>query len=211
MASFPELLDVGIMGNCRHGQSGLCIKAGVRTNIHYVLNKSTVHEAVERLKAHGFPKGINAIVFLLHKPVGLGKKENIITAGHREFQRLLRLAVSGKTAYKIGFDSCTVPALINIGDDIAENSLDTCEDARWSAYISSDMKMMPCSFDNQEMRWAVDLKEYTIREAWNSAEFEEFRDHFRTACHGCENQRLCMGGCPIRPEIVICKKKAAQI
>lgn len=99
MASFPELLDVGIMGNCRHGQSGLCIKAGVRTNIHYVLNKSTVHEAVERLKAHGFPEGINAIVFLLHKPVGLGKKENIITAGHREFQRLLRLAVSGKTAY----------------------------------------------------------------------------------------------------------------
>lgn len=85
MASFPELLDVGIMGNCRHGQSGLCIKAGVRTNIHYVLNKSTVHEAVERLKAHGFPEGINAIVFLLHKPVGLGKKENIITADHRGF------------------------------------------------------------------------------------------------------------------------------
>ena len=24
MASFPELLDVGIMGHCRHGQSGLC-------------------------------------------------------------------------------------------------------------------------------------------------------------------------------------------
>lgn len=40
------------------------------------------------------------------------------------------------------------------------------------------MKMMPCSFDNQEMRWAVDLKEYTIREAWNSAKFGEFRDHF---------------------------------
>jgi len=28
-ASFPELLDVGIMGHCIHGQAGLCIKAGI--------------------------------------------------------------------------------------------------------------------------------------------------------------------------------------
>ena len=29
MASFPELLDVGVMGHCIHGKSGLCLKAGV--------------------------------------------------------------------------------------------------------------------------------------------------------------------------------------
>ena len=29
MAPFPELLDVGIMGHCKHGMSGLCVKAGV--------------------------------------------------------------------------------------------------------------------------------------------------------------------------------------
>lgn len=29
MSSFPELLDVGIMGHCTHGKSGLCIKAGI--------------------------------------------------------------------------------------------------------------------------------------------------------------------------------------
>lgn len=315
MASFPELLDVGIMGHCRHGRSGLCIKAGiecyqdglhqrkpnmrlqdfeniafqcrqqtyqfalggcgdpdqhehfkeileicahegivpnfttsgfgmteesarpcrkycgavavswyrseytgrainllikagVKTNIHYVLNRFTVQEAVERLTAHGFPEGINAIVFLLHKPVGLGKRENIITADHAEFQRLLQLAASGETGYKTGFDSCTVPALINIRSDMAENSLDTCEGARWSAYISPDMKMMPCSFDNQEQRWSVDLRKYTIKEAWNSMEFEDFRNHFRTACPDCENRLACMGGCPIRPEIVICRRKA---
>ena len=28
-ASFPELLDIGIMGHCIHGQAGLCIKAGI--------------------------------------------------------------------------------------------------------------------------------------------------------------------------------------
>ena len=25
MSSFPELLDVGIMGHCAHGRSGLCV------------------------------------------------------------------------------------------------------------------------------------------------------------------------------------------
>lgn len=29
MASFPHLIDVGIMGHCIHGRSGLCEKAGV--------------------------------------------------------------------------------------------------------------------------------------------------------------------------------------
>ena len=29
MADFPELLDVGIMGHCKHGKSGLCQKAGI--------------------------------------------------------------------------------------------------------------------------------------------------------------------------------------
>lgn len=28
MASFPELLDVGIMGHCIHGQKRLCVKTG---------------------------------------------------------------------------------------------------------------------------------------------------------------------------------------
>ena len=29
MASFPELLDVGIMGHCIHGKKGLCLRAGI--------------------------------------------------------------------------------------------------------------------------------------------------------------------------------------
>ena len=68
------------------------------------------------------------------------------------------------------------------------------------------MKMLPCSFDNQEQKWAVDLKKHTIKEAWESAEFENFRNHFRKACPECEKRNHCMGGCPIIPEIVLCKK-----
>lgn len=314
VASFPELLDVGIMGHCTHGQSGLCIKAGiecyqgglhkkndnmtladfeniakqcegrtyqfalggcgdpdqhehfreileickmtgivpnftssgygiteeiaklcsqycgavaiswyrseytlraikmladagVKTNIHYVLNKYTVDEAVERLVSHCFPDEINALVFLLHKPVGLGKAENMITRENKRFKELISLVNSKDTGYKIGFDSCIVPALINNMGNINRDSLDTCEGSRWSAYISSDLKMMPCSFDNEDMRWAVDLKIHTIEEAWMSSEFEDFRSRLKMSCPECVDRHFCMGGCPIRPEIVLCVKK----
>lgn len=182
------------------------VKAGVKTNIHYVLHKGSIAEAISRLKEKTFPQGINAVIFLLHKPVGLGTMEKVIDANNHELKSLIEYISQEKLEYKVGFDSCTVPALLNYSDNIDLNSMDTCEGARWSAYITADMKMLPCSFDNQEQRWAVDLEKYTIKEAWKSEKFEEFRDCFRKACPDCRMRNHCMGGCPIKPEIVLCGK-----
>lgn len=337
MASFPELLDVGIMGHCIHGKTGLCQKAGigcyqdglhsnntnmsledfkkiaeqckgktfqfalggcgdpdqhehfeeilkvckengivpnfttsgfgmtkalaklckqycgavavswyrspytlkainllltekVKTNIHYVLSKSTFTEALQHLQSDvinsdlakstskddstqsysrnslQFPKGINAVIFLLHKPVGLGTKEDMITRDNKDFLNFLDLVNEREFPYKIGFDSCTVPALINL-DKVDPNCLDTCEGGRWSAYITPDMKLLPCSFDNQEQKWAVDLAQYSIAEAWESNTFNDFRNHFSHSCPDCKHHTSCMGSCPIVPEIVLCDKK----
>lgn len=183
------------------------IDAGVKTNIHYVLSNNTITEAIERLKEHSFPPGINAVIFLLHKPIGLGKPQNVIGLNNNKLHEFIHLIDSGEFEYKIGFDSCTVPALINLSKNINMDSLDTCEGARWSAYISSDMKMMPCSFDNQEMRWAVDLRHCTIEDAWKSDIFDAFRSHFKASCPNCTVRSLCMGGCPITPEIILCDKQ----
>jgi len=314
MASFPELLDVGIMGHCKHGKSGLCIKsgvecyqdglhstlsnmsvenflniasqcsgktfqfalggcgdpdqhenfeeilkiceqykivpnfttsglgmteelvklckkycgavavswyrseytvraiellisAGVKTNIHYVLHKESIDEALNRLQSNSFPPGINAIIFLLHKPVGLGSAEKVISLNNQSFKNFIEYVNSTDFAYKIGFDSCTVPALINNRGNINLDSLDTCEGARWSAYVTPDMKLLPCSFDNQEQRWAVDLNKNTMEQAWNSEKFEDFRNHFRKSCPNCRDKNLCLGGCPICPQIVLCSRK----
>lgn len=316
MASFPELLDIGIMGHCIHGTSGLCVKAGVecyqdglnsqhdnmsledfeciinqckkdtyqialggcgdpdqhehfeeilklcraadivpnfttsglgmkkdiaklckrycgavavswyrsqytleainmllqagvKTNIHYVLMNDSISEAEERLLSDGFPKGINAVVFLLHKPVGLGTKEQVITLDNSAFSSLLDCIYEKEFPFKIGFDSCTIPALVN-RDTFNARFVDTCEAARWSAYISADMKMMPCSFDNQGQRWSVDLKKKTISEAWYSLEFKEFRNYLKSSCPDCIKQKECMGGCPICPEIVLCDKREVR-
>ena len=160
------------------------IEAGIKTNIHFVLSKRSIDEALSA----NFPDGINAVVFLLHKPVGLGTHENVLKIS--DMNDFISTVTSKKFKYKIGFDSCTVPALVNNLGIIDEDSIDTCEGARWSAYITSNMKMLPCSFDNQNRRWEVDLREKSIQEAWNSEVFEDFRNRLRNAC----------------PEIVLCKK-----
>ena len=56
----------------------MLLDAGIKTNIHYVLGNNSIDEAIERLKNNDFPKGVNAIIFLLHKPVGLGQESNVL-------------------------------------------------------------------------------------------------------------------------------------
>ena len=41
--------------------------------------------------------------------------------------------------------------------------------------------------------------------------FERFRNKMRNACPGCEKKELCMGGCPLMPEIVFCNSDQRHI
>lgn len=313
MASFPHLIDVGIMGHCIHGKTGLCAKAGigcyqsgmlvekpnmtvedfkwiaeqckgrcnqfalggrgdpdqhehfedilritrennmvpnfttsgygitdeiaktcknycgavavswyrseytinainmllsnnVKTNIHYVLGKNSIDEAIERLKNNDFVKGINAVIFLLHKPAGQGTGANVLDFKDPRVKAFFE-QVDIPHPFKVGMDSCNVPGAINYCKRIMPESLDTCEGGRFSCYISSDMKMLPCSFD-QEDKYSVSLRDNSIEDAWNSEEFNRFRERMNVACPNCKKRELCMGGCPLMPEIVLCDKKA---
>lgn len=100
-------------------------------------------------------------------------------------------------------DSCNVPGTIHYCKNILPESLDTCEGGRYSYYISADMYMTPCSFD-QDRRYYVPLQCSTIEEAWNGESFKAFRERMRRACIGCDKKELGMGGCPLMPEIVFC-------
>jgi radical SAM protein with 4Fe4S-binding SPASM domain len=184
----------------------LLLDAGVKTNIHYVLSNKSIDVAIDRLRNNSFKEGINAVVFLLYKPVGLGTKANVLRYDDERLRAFFDLVDNMKHPFKIGFDSCTIPAIHNFTRSIDERSIDTCEGGRWSMYITSDMKALPCSFDNQEMRWSYDISNDTIQNAWNSKQFENFRNHFRTSCSSCKDRGNCMGGCPIRREIVLCAR-----
>lgn len=180
----------------------MLLHAGVKTNIHYVLGNNSMDEAIERLRKNDFPGGINAVIFLLHKPAGQGTKANMLKADDPRVAAFFS-EVGKRHFFKVGMDSCNVPGAINFCKTVRPESLDTCEGGRYSCYIGADMNMVPCSFD-QEKRYQVSLREMTIEEAWNSEAFEHFRNRMRGACPDCEKRELCMGGCPLMPEIVFC-------
>jgi radical SAM protein with 4Fe4S-binding SPASM domain len=187
----------------------LLISAGVKTNIHFVLGKNSIDEAIARLKIDNFPIGINAVVFLLHKPIGLGTKENVLSPCDPRISELFMLIDNGGHRFKVGMDSCSVPGIINFCKNVIPEAIDTCEGGRFSCYISPDLVMLPCSFDQQK-RFGVSLSDYSIEQAWKSAMFEEVRNMLRTRCPNCLKRENCMGGCPLIPEIVLCGEKDSE-
>ena len=180
----------------------MLIDNGVKTNIHYVLGKNSIDEAIERLRTNDFPAGINAVIFLLHKPAGQGQKSNVLDNDDLRVAKFFA-EVDKRHPYKVGMDSCNVPGAINYCKNIMPESLDTCEGGRYSCYIGADMIMVPCSFDQNHI-YEVSLRKMDITEAWNSEVFEQFRSKMRNACPSCEKRVFCMGGCPLMPEIVFC-------
>lgn len=187
----------------------MLLDAGVKTNIHYVLGENSIDEAIERLERDDFPTGINAVIFLLHKPAGQGTRENVLVSEDLRVKRFFA-QVDKNHPFSVGMDSCNVPGAINFCKNILPESLDTCEGGRFSCYIGADMVMSPCSFD-QKGQYGVKLNPCTIEEAWNSVSFERFRNRMRSACSGCEKRELCLGGCPIMPEIVFCNSEYRRI
>lgn len=183
---------------------------GVKVSIHYVLSNSSLDEAIDRLKNQTFPKNINAIIFLLHKPKGLGTQKNVINIKDPRFKEFMELIDNMSFPFQIGFDSCTIPGILNSTKNILPQTMEPCEGGRFSCYISSEMNMTPCSFDT-EMDYGAPLKDKSISEIWNGENFNKFRNLLRNRCPNCKIRTDCMGGCPLMPEIVLCDKENKEI
>lgn len=179
------------------------VNAGCVTNIHYVISDSTIDEATYRMENNIWPSGISAIIFILYKPVGLGRKEKIVRCDKR-LQRFLDLALKKKYPFRIGFDTCFTSALVKYDNHIGMASVDSCEAAKFSMYIDCEMNAYPCSFDNQMGRYKVSLRNKKIIDAWNSIEFEQFRNARRDVCTTCVKRKLCDGGCKLGLGIDLC-------
>jgi radical SAM protein with 4Fe4S-binding SPASM domain len=186
------------------------LEAGVKTNVHYVLSNKTIDMAIKRLKEDSFKDGINAVVFLLYKPVGLGRIDNMLTPDNQKVAEFFDLIDNGKFHHKIGFDSCTCAGIVNFTKKINLESVDYCEGGRFSAYIDANMNMMPCSFANQDPNWHMSLREHTIQEIWDSELFNKFRHPLKYSCSSCPNRLSCGGGCPIINNITLCNRKEKE-
>ena len=185
----------------------MLLDSGVKTNIHYVLSNKSIEDAIVKLENDGFKDGVNAVVFLLYKPIGLGREENVLKANDPRVKRFFEAVDNFKGSCKIGFDSCSCAGIVNFTEKVNLDSIDFCEGGRFSAYIDANMNMMPCSFGNQNSKWFVSLRNHTIEEAWNSEVFKRFRYSLKHSCVGCKDRLCCGGGCPIVNQVTLCNRK----
>lgn len=172
-----------------------CCKHNIPINIHFVLSDDTIENAELLLEEECLSK-VNAIIFLNYKPLGLAQKE--ILHNSSKLDRFLSRALSFEKC-KIGFDSCMISYLVPFKLIINIDSIDFCEAARFSAFISESGMMYPCSFMCENWNKGYSIIEHKIRDIWKNGEsFKNYRDLLKiqpNSCLSCSDFSICHGGC----------------
>ena len=177
--------------------------AGCTINAHFIVSCETIDEAIERLSGNGFPKSLNAVIFILYKPVGFGKKYKLLDVKDSRVARFIKLALK-KHNFQVGFDTCFTPALLRYANNISVSSIDACEAATFSMYIDSRLNCYPCSFGIWGNIKPDNLHVKTIRQVWEGKQFTEFREHRKEKCCNCSQKMTCRYGCRLGLEIDLC-------
>lgn len=178
----------------------------IKVNLHYVLDSKSIERAIDWLEnGYDLLDQCNAIIFLNYKPIGNNKNYNLLLKNSPLLKRFFDLVDNKQYPYKIGFDSCMVSGIVQNMKNINLTSLEPCDAGRFSAYISEDLKMYPCSFMMEHYQ-GESLHEKPFMEIWNhSASFKETRsDLSGRRCEGCDQRENCLNGCPFLREIDLC-------
>lgn len=173
---------------------------GITVNLHAIIRNDTLDMWIKWLQSPpSFLKYVNAIIFLNYKPVR-GKPE----MPDKEKVRLFFETVNKCHCVKIGFDSCSISGIVR-WMDTPSYLIEPCEAARFSAFVSEDLKMYPCSF-MVELGLYGNLREQSLLEIWQQNEhFQSFRsDKLHERCEGCQFSETCRGGCRLYPNINFC-------
>jgi len=181
-------------------------KENIKTNVHFILDSESINTAIDWLnKPPAFLKGINALIFLNYKPSGRKIFEERMLRYSDRLQEFFDLSTSDKCKIKIGFDACCVSGVF-ARTNTSETVVDACDAGRFSLFVSENMKVYPCSFQNGIVEGDSLSDGLTLKDIWlNSENVESFRNYFNSnRCSGCSSQKLCMNGCPLFDELVVC-------
>lgn len=158
------------------------INAGIKTNIHQIFSNKSFEKCTNIVLGNipdewkfNYEK-LNAIIFLLFKPHGSGINLKWQPSVH-QLKTFSKYIFDPHSTFKVGMDSCLINHVLKYGSPTEEQkmTIDTCEAARMSAYITPDMKFMPCSFAD-ENKWSVKI-ENGLTPIWNNGEpFKKFRE-----------------------------------
>jgi len=176
--------------------SKLLIRAGVKTNWHWVVSKSTIRDIIKMLKDGVVPEGLNACIFLLHKPVGRGTEKDNLTIEdpiQELFDTVKSLNIKG------GFDACFMNYIVRYqGDEVDKRLVDFCDAGRYTAYVDTNLDVKPCSFGQVSYG---NLYTDKLTDIWKN-KFQPYRDGvLNSVCKdkGCSKFKDCYSGCPILP------------
>jgi MoaA/NifB/PqqE/SkfB family radical SAM enzyme len=160
------------------------INAGIKTNIHQIFSTESYDRCCNIVLGinpndwQNFDVSkLNAVIFLLFKPHGAGKLIPEMIPTEEDLKQFASNIFTPKSKFKVGMDSCLVNHVLKYASPTAiqRASVDTCEASRMSAYITPDMKFMPCSFAD-EKKWAIPI-ENGLQQIWDySTQFNKFRE-----------------------------------
>jgi radical SAM protein with 4Fe4S-binding SPASM domain len=167
-------------------------------NIHSLLCEETFDKCMNLIqdsKTDPRLAKLNAIVFLWLKPKGKRNKFTRLTSLDK-YKTLVEK--SFEIGARIGFDSCSAPAFLEVVKDRPEyKSLEMlsegCESTLFSYYINADGIGFPCSFaeDQPEFKGIDILKAKSfIKDVWYNPETVAFRNKV-IQNKDCRNCRKC--------------------
>lgn len=173
---------------------------GITVNLHAIIKKDTLDLWTRWLQAPPtFFKYINAIILLNYKPIrgcaNLPDKKKV-----KQFFEM----VNQYHSVKIGFDSCSISGIVQ-WIDAPSYLIEPCEAARFSAFVSEDMKVYPCSFMTKMSNYG-DLRKNSLIKIWqDNTYFKQFREEqISEKCYRCRFFGNCKGGCRLFEGINFC-------
>ncbi len=173
----------------------LLAEAGIKTNLHFILDKESIDEAIKILhgKYNKLLENINGVVFLTYKPRGRATPDRCLAVDEtfREFTALIN---ENQCTARIGFDACFVPVLMK-DTGVNVDYIDSCECGFFSVYIDENLNVKPCSFaDNDD--YSYNLREYAMQDIWEK-KYAEYRKRIsnQKCLNECKNKENCHGKC----------------
>ncbi|HBE76213.1 MAG TPA: radical SAM protein [Firmicutes bacterium] len=201
-------LSVHSLADLQSEKIKLLKEAGVRTNLHFVLDNQSLDEATGIL-AGSFNQelqNIDGLIFLTYKPKGRASAKRCLTMDER-LSQFVASVDNNKCIARIGFDACFVPVLMN-STDVNVDYIDSCECGFFSVYIDEALNVKPCSFANND-HFSYSLNEFSFQTIWDQ-KYSLYRSEIKEnrCVNTCKNKSNCRGKCSYYDALSFCYQES---
>lgn len=177
-------------------------RGALQVNIHQVFHDSTIDDClnlIKKIKIEPRLHSLNALLFLMLKQKGRARYQPTIQ-NLDKFNQLCDEAF--RCDVKIGFDSCSAPAVIcsfNDSDqlELVKDSIEPCEAFMFSSYANVRGSFYPCSFCEGEPGWEFGLPILPdtdfIKDIWLNDRMISWRNRLlnSSAECNCSMRKMC--------------------